>query len=171
MFPNTTPSQEDPGSYLPSNHATSVQITMSVTRSSDPHTRFGALTDLNMSRPPSPPLLKERNRWIAELGKEDSSAHLMDDKSVIDELIWLFQDRVSPWFSCFRDTEVRITVHTRKEWYLAMAAVGALFCSTEGSSKISKWLYHCARQHLFSFVSLPLRVAPERCGKITNPWA
>ncbi|KAI0131929.1 hypothetical protein BJ170DRAFT_679828 [Xylariales sp. AK1849] len=119
----------------------------------DARSRLQALAEVNLSRPPSPGHQQERNQWLASLGREDPSAAVMrNDRVIINEFLRLFQARVANWFSCFRQATIVITKKTRREWYLAMAALGGLYCPVEGSNRIARWLYHCARQQLFSYV-------------------
>lgn len=116
----------------------------------DPRSRLELLSAVALSRPHSPRQQLEREQWLSELGKDKAQF----DRVIIDEMLQLFQHRVAGWFSCFRNAKICITKRTRREWYLAMSAVGALFCPVAGSSKLAMWLYHCARQRLFSFVSI-----------------
>lgn len=104
----------------------------------DPRFRLQALSEMNLSRPPSPRHQQERNQWLSSLGKEDKHTSAICDSVIIDEFLWLFEDRVANWFSCFRHLKFTITPNTRREWYLEMAAVGALYCPTEGSIKVAK---------------------------------
>lgn len=149
-FRHGTPSQGDVEATQ-INYPSSTRAGASTGDHSDAHFRLRAFSE-HISAPPSPSISQERNRWISGLGKEAPLSSAMHDRAIIDEFLWLFQDHVAVWFSCFRDIDLKITRQTRKEWYLAMAAIGALFCRIDGSTKIARWLYHCARQKLFSFV-------------------
>ena len=100
----------------------------------------------------SPTFAKEHEHLVSILKNEQAAESTRLDQAILDEFLWLFRDCAAPWLSAFRDREIIITPHTRKEWYLAMAGVGALYCPVEGSQAVSRWLYHCSRQSLLSFV-------------------
>ena len=119
---------------------------------SDAFLQFENVSESLLSRPTSPSTIQARQRWFSATKNDDVSISIMQDTELINEFIWLFQDNIADSFSLFRDQDVQITRHTRKEWYLSMAAVGGLFCGTPGALKVSQWLYHSARQILLSYV-------------------
>ncbi|KAL3481295.1 hypothetical protein BJX99DRAFT_253597 [Aspergillus californicus] len=73
------------------------------------------------------------------------------DPVILDEFLWLFRDHVAPWLAVFRSREIIITRRTRKEWYLAMAGLGALYCPVQGSWPLAQSLFHCSWQNLVLF--------------------
>jgi hypothetical protein len=131
-------------------------------RKQDAYFRFESHTDVNLSRPASPRTLQAKERWFSQSQLPGQSMPVVEDRAMIDELIWSFYDNVAPSFALFRDQHVRITPATGKESWLLMAAVGALFCHTEGASQVAKWLYHNGRQYLLSRVCSPIIASTVR---------
>ena len=120
----------------------------------DVYDRFRTFSNIVPSRPPSPRSQSTRQHWFAAAATVDTNLFTSQHQKIIDEFLWLFQSRVAGFLSLFRDKVVFIEEETPTEWYLAMAAVGGLFCKVKGSIKIAKWLYHSARRRLNSKVSI-----------------
>lgn len=99
------------------------------------------------SRPTSPKINQEQQRWLLNSGPVHSVVH---DRMILDVFLGLFQSRLSTTFPCFRN--FRIYRDTRQELYLAMAAVGGLYCDVPGSTKVAKWYYYNARRTFFTTV-------------------
>lgn len=68
------------------------------------------------------------------------------DEDVMNILLSLSRLHISGTFAIFSDFEANDD--TRAELFLAMAAVGALYCTTEGGTKIAKKLFNDSRRLL-----------------------
>ena len=90
----------------------------------------------------SPRPEKDQRAW----SQSSISPHVYD-KDTINVLLNVFQQHLSSSFPIFANFTV--DADTRQELYLAMAAVGALFCDVWGSHSIAKALYNDARRGLF----------------------
>lgn len=101
----------------------------------------------NHSRPASPGAQIEHDKWIQRLGNIENTKYDMD---VLNVFLNLFRIHLSQTFRCFE--QFAITHTTPLELTLAMAGVGALYCSTTDAFKIAKALYNSARIKLLSKV-------------------
>ena len=104
-----------------------------------------------ISRPPTPRIMTEHQQWMRSLLIQPSP-HF--DRAITDVFIRLFQDSVCDFFPVFRG--FRITPNTPQYLYLAMAAVGGLYCTTAGSMRMATWYTYNARRQLFTSVCQPL---------------
>ncbi len=119
----------------------------------DPYERLENLADMDVSRPASPSTAQAKETWFRRDQPLGPGASIVHDQQLMDYLIGLFKDRVAPWFRLFKGQDFQITRSTRKDWYLFMASIGALFCSIHGALDIALFLYHVGRQILLSAVS------------------
>ncbi|KAL2826249.1 hypothetical protein BDW59DRAFT_161086 [Aspergillus cavernicola] len=116
---------------------------------------------VDMGTPPGvsntldPFILGEQEDWATDLDHGAMTEATAHNRVILDEFLWLFRDHVAPWLSAFRDRQITITSRTRKEWCFAMAAVGALYCSVQGSWTLAVGLYRCARRRLVLLVGSP----------------
>lgn len=108
-------------------------------------------------------LNKEDENLVSILKNEQAAEGTDLDQAILDEFLWLFQDCATPWLGAFRNRQIIVTQYTRKEWYLAMAAIGALYCPIDGSCALARWLYHYARQSLYAFVRWATHPEPDSC--------
>ena len=97
------------------------------------------------THPPSPKSACAHDEYISELG---STEPLYFDRVIVNVFIGLFQTYVAPAFPCFQN--FRITPDTHQEVYLAMAAVGGLYCKVSKAESVAKWMFHTARRHLLT---------------------
>ena len=100
------------------------------------------------SRPASPGSVEAHQRYLQDLGSTEIPAY---DTLIVNVFVGLFQVHVAPTFPCFQN--FRIGAWTPEEVYLAMAAVGGLFCHNSKSEIVAKWLLHVARRKLLTVVS------------------
>ena len=119
---------------------------------SNPFSRLRSFADTNISGPPSPSLETEREMYITELEKAAMQNPIIDDRRILSEFLWQFDQHISGCIPCFKDRPMLFTRNTRRELYLTMAAVGGLICPTPGSTAIAKSLYNYARLLLMTFV-------------------
>jgi hypothetical protein len=101
----------------------------------------------NHSRPASPGAQIEHDKWIQCLGNIENIKYDMD---ILNVFLNLFRIHLSKNFRCFEQFAISNT--TPLELTLAMAGVGALYCSTTDAFKIAKALYNSARVKLLSKV-------------------
>lgn len=99
------------------------------------------------SRPQSPSVRDEYDKWLERLGM---NAQLQCDPAVLEIMINLFRIRLSPTFRCFENFTICETTPT--ELFVAMAAVGCLYCKANDSMMVAKWLFNHARVVLLSKV-------------------
>ncbi|KAK6371447.1 hypothetical protein LTS17_008697 [Exophiala oligosperma] len=100
-----------------------------------------------VSQPPTPRVTIEHQQWIASLIVQPLPRF---DRDITNVFIHLFEDNVCGAFPIFRG--FRITRDTPQHLYLAMAAVGGLYCATAGSLRMATWYIQNARRHLFTIV-------------------
>ncbi|KAL1889733.1 hypothetical protein Sste5346_008719 [Sporothrix stenoceras] len=100
-----------------------------------------------LSRPASPRARHANQQWLDNLS---TSEWAEPDRVVLDTFLDLFEQHVADTFECFR--AFTIERFTPPELYLAMAAVGGLYCSTAGAVKIATWLCEMARRKLLTKV-------------------
>lgn len=105
------------------------------------------------TRPLSPRSDSTRDNYLRELGR---LSPVTCDRLIINTFIGLFQVYVAPTLPCF--TGRTVDSSTPEEVYLAMAAVGGLYCEAPKSEIIAKWLFHTAQRKLLSMVrGIPLK--------------
>lgn len=100
-----------------------------------------------VSQPPTPRVTIKHQQWIASLIFQPLPRF---DRDITNVFIHLFEDNVCGAFPIFRG--FRITRDTPQHLYLAMAAVGGLYCATAGSLRMATWYIQNARRHLFTIV-------------------
>ncbi|KAK4551893.1 hypothetical protein LTR86_010794 [Recurvomyces mirabilis] len=89
-------------------------------------------------------------RWFSD----PPSLQVYDDE-IVNVFLNLAAIYITPTFPVFKDLNVR--ANTVPELYLAMAAVGGLFCQVPGSFDMAKALYHDSRRLLLaSFILLEI---------------
>ncbi|KAH8815294.1 hypothetical protein F5884DRAFT_172896 [Xylogone sp. PMI_703] len=93
------------------------------------------------SRAPSPSREEQKRSWYSVPPQLD-----IYDKDVVNVLLNLARTHISSTFTIFNDFEVNH--NTRVELYLAMAAVGGLYCTAHASIKVAKKLYNDSRRLL-----------------------
>ena len=112
------------------------------------------------TRPPSPKSASAQQEYISELGSTDPPTF---DRVIVNIFLGLFQKHVAPAFPCFQN--FRITSSTHEEVYLAMAAVGGLYCKVPKAELVAKWMFHIARRQLLTVEHSRLPpVASRRLG-------
>ena len=92
--------------------------------------------------------MKAHQQYLQDLGSIEDSTH---DTLVVNVFVGLFQVHVAPTFPCFE--KFRIDASTPEEVYLAMGAVGGLYCQSPKSEIVAKWFLHRARRKLLTVVS------------------
>lgn len=75
------------------------------------------------------------------------------DASITNVFLNLAVKNLGPTFSCLENFTV--TGATRPELYMAVAAVGGLFCQVSGSYSVAEAMFHDSRRLLLSAVSSP----------------
>ncbi|KAL2857320.1 hypothetical protein BJY01DRAFT_242392 [Aspergillus pseudoustus] len=130
---------------------------------SDAHVRFQQYcTPMDYSRPASPTAQLEHDKWVRHLGDIEGVQY---DSSVLEIFLSLFQVHLTQTFRCFEhlaDLEANPL-----ELTLAMAGVGALYCSTPGSHKLAQSLYNSTRVKLLSKVHhKPLTPSDDRLATL-----
>ena len=124
--------------YAPPNgqgsHADSAQAALTTL---EEHTRF--------SRASSPQSRQEATRWLLTVPSLRKF-----DRYIINCFLSKFMKNVAPTFSSFRG--FKVDDGTTAEKILAMAAVGGLFCSTNGDFNVSRAMCSDARRLLFAQV-------------------
>ena len=117
------------------------------------NTAFEKMQELStaqcLSRPESPQARSQHESWLANMKRLDSVPPF--DRVIINVFLGISQRHICEFFECFRD--FCIEKDTPEELYLAMAAVGGLYCSQEGSTRIAHWLYQGARLKLLAKVA------------------
>jgi hypothetical protein len=97
------------------------------------------------SRAPSPAPGTRRSMWFSALPR------LQDhDVDVVNIFLNLFYRHIPKTFTIFGGT--KITDRNRPDYILALAAVGGLFCSVNGSFEIAKPMYNDSRRLLLASV-------------------
>jgi hypothetical protein len=74
------------------------------------------------------------------------------DRDVVNVFLNIFHDHIPAFFPIFKDNPP-LDVN-RPDYYLSMAAVGALYCSVEGSYEIARAMYNDARRMILEAVSV-----------------
>ncbi|KEF59120.1 uncharacterized protein A1O9_03964 [Exophiala aquamarina CBS 119918] len=148
-----------------------IQLDTSVTEgqtSSETFRRFRHFSDLDTSRAQSPASSSARPHFASAPATEDPTSTGVDNRAVLDVFITLFEINAAPWLDAITD-EIFITSKTPPEWFLAIAALGGLFCNTPGAGTIARWLYNNSRYKLLAFVCcfmVPLRQTD--CSKVNT---
>lgn len=102
------------------------------------------------SRAPSPAPNKVESMWFSKPPK------LQDhDVDVLNVFLNLFYRHIPKTFTLFETS--RITDQNKSYYTLALAAVGGLFCSVNGSFEIVKVMYNDSRRLLLASVSFTVR--------------
>ncbi|KAB8067344.1 hypothetical protein BDV29DRAFT_92665 [Aspergillus leporis] len=73
------------------------------------------------------------------------------DRDVVNVFLNIFHDHIPAFFPIFKDNPP-LDVN-RPDYYLSMAAVGALYCSVEGSYEIARAMYNDARRMILEAAS------------------
>jgi len=132
----------DSGVYASSNNqefcSGSAQSALSIL---EEHSRF--------SRSSSPQSRQEANRWLLTLPSMRKF-----DRQIINCFLSKFMKHIGPTFCSF--TGFKIGESTTSEQILAMAAVGGVFCTTNGSFPVARAMCSDARRLLFAQVNPPL---------------
>ncbi|KEF60626.1 uncharacterized protein A1O9_02187 [Exophiala aquamarina CBS 119918] len=118
-----------------------------------------------ISRPSSPSAQSQHQRWLANLASVQSPKV---DRAIINVFLGLFQSRLSETFQHFRGFYIRKDTPT--ELYLAMAAVGGLYCSIAGSADVARWLYYSAQHKLLTKVCAPRPANPNEGSSIVSTY-
>lgn len=100
-----------------------------------------------ISRPPSPHAREDATRWMFR-----APSIWNFDRDIINCFLSMFMKHVAPTFTSFSNFKVDNGVTSEK--ILAMAAVGALFCSTNGSYSAAGAMCSDARRILFTRVCI-----------------
>ena len=79
-----------------------------------------------------------------------SNQPLLFDRVILNTFIGIAHSHIASLFDCFNG--FLVFRNTPEELYLAMAAVGGLYCRQEGSTKIAMWYYNNARLKLLAKV-------------------
>lgn len=109
---------------------------------------FNKLSSTNAgSRPLSPRTVSEHQQWMKSLTSRPAPKF---DRTIVNIFLGLFQEHVAEFFPVFR--RFRVTKRTPQHLYLAMAAVGGVYCSVPGSAKVSQWFHYNARRDLLTGV-------------------
>ena len=93
----------------------------------------------------------EPHKWFSALPYIDSY-----DDEVVNVFVNLARVNICSTFKVFSDFVVH--GNTPHELYLAMAALGGLFCQVQGSYKVAKTMYNDARRLLMASVSIDIRL-------------
>jgi hypothetical protein len=118
---------------------------------------------MDCSRSASPGAQAEHDKWIQGLGKIEKMRY---DPEVLNVFLNLFRVHVVSTFRCFEKFAIIST--TPLELCLAMAGVGALYCSTPGANKVAKSLYNSTRVKLLSKVLAKTLGAETRLNRFIS---
>jgi hypothetical protein len=111
--------------------------------------------NLTFSRSSSPQSRQEATKWLLT-----SPSIRKFDRHIINCFLSKFIKHVVPTFCSFKD--LKIDEGTTSEKILAMAAVGGLFCTTNGSFQVARAMcsdarrLHLNRVHTYSLAKFPV---------------
>ena len=105
------------------------------------------------------PFSSTPQRWLSQRPNLE-----LYDSEVINVFLNLAVSHLGRTFTFLESFAVQ--ENTRPELYLAVAAIGGLFCQVTGSYKVAEAMYHDSRRLLHEIVSSPLRMEAKRIADV-----